>query len=188
MSMLHQQKRKNHFVFLPLVILLAVCALLFIGLQQDPKKIASALIGKPVPTFSQADLLRTERRVTQQDLPQQTFLLNVWGSWCVYCKKEHPFLMQLAKSMPIVGLNYRDNPQNALAMLNQLGNPFQLVINDSRGELALNLGVDGAPETYLIDQYGVIRYRYSGPLTSEVWQEMFIPEWQKLEAENAKVR
>ncbi|ATF74510.1 DsbE family thiol:disulfide interchange protein [Pasteurella multocida] len=188
MGMLHQQKRKNHFVFLPLVILLAVCALLFIGLQQDPQKIASALIGKPVPTFSQADLLRTERRVTQQDLPQQTFLLNVWGSWCAYCKKEHPFLMQLAKSMPIVGLNYRDNPQNALAMLNQLGNPFQLVINDSRGELALNLGVDGAPETYLIDQYGVIRYRYSGPLTPEVWQEMFIPEWQKLEAENAKVR
>ncbi|EJS92019.1 DsbE, partial [Pasteurella multocida subsp. multocida str. Anand1_cattle] len=69
------------------MILLAVCALLFIGLQQDPQKIASALIGKPVPTFSQADLLRTERRVTQQDLPQQTFLLNVWGSWCAYCKK-----------------------------------------------------------------------------------------------------
>lgn len=186
--MLHQQQRRNRVVFLPLVILLAVCALLFIGLQQDPKKIASALIGKPVPAFSQADLLHSESQLTQHDLPKQAFLLNVWGSWCAYCKKEHPFLMQLAKSIPIVGLNYRDKPQSALAMLSQMGNPFQLVINDSRGELALNLGVDGAPETYLIDQYGVIRYRYTGPLTPAVWQENFIPEWQKLEAENAKVR
>ncbi|MGC6376374.1 DsbE family thiol:disulfide interchange protein [Bisgaard Taxon 45] len=181
-------KRNNAFVFLPLFLLLALCILLLIGLQQDPKKIASALIGKPVPTFSQPDLLQAEVRLTNQDLPKQVFLLNVWGSWCAYCQKEHPFLLQLSKSIPIVGLNYRDKPHNALAMLTQMGNPFQLVIQDGKGKLALELGVDGAPETYLVDQLGVIRYRYVGPLSSDVWQKILLPEVQKWEAEHAKVR
>ncbi|VEI58284.1 periplasmic protein thiol:disulfide oxidoreductases DsbE [Pasteurella multocida] len=172
---------KRAFLFLPLFVILAVCTLLLIGLQQDPKKIASALIGKPVPEFYQTDLLKIERVLSNKDLPKQAFLLNVWGSWCAYCKQEHPFLMQLSKSIPIVGLNYRDKTSNALAMLQKIGNPFVLVINDSKGEFALNLGVDGAPETYLVDKYGVVQYRYTGPLNAEIWQNYFVPELQHLE-------
>ncbi len=173
---------KRVLLFLPILVILAVCLLLFIGLQQDPKKIASALIDKPVPEFYQADLLQAERVLTHKDLPKRVFLLNVWGSWCGYCKQEHSFLMELAKSIDIVGLNYRDKPQNGLAMLTQMGNPFILTINDSKGELALNLGVDGAPETYLIDQHGIVRYRYSGSLNPQVWRQWFVPELNKLEA------
>ncbi|WP_424404660.1 DsbE family thiol:disulfide interchange protein [Pasteurella sp. PK-2025] len=181
-------KRKNCLVFLPLLVMLAVCALLLIGLQQDPKKMASALIGQPVPKFAQPDLLQTDRVLTPQHLPKGVFLLNVWGSWCVYCQKEHPFLLQLSQSIPIVGLNYRDKPENALAMLAKLGNPYQLVIYDGKGELAHHLGVDGAPETYLVDKQGRIQYRYVGPLNSEVWQKVLLPEIQKWEGEDAKVR
>ncbi len=173
---------KRLLLFSPLFVILAVCLLLFIGLQQDPKKIVSALIGKPIPEFYQTNLLKTEQVLTNKDLPHSTFLLNVWGSWCSYCKQEHPFLMELAKSIKIVGLNYRDRAPHAVAMLTQMGNPFILTINDSKGELALSLGVDGAPETYLIDQYGIVRYRYSGPLNPQVWQQWFVPELNKLEA------
>lgn len=167
-------------VFLPLMGILAVCALLLLGLQQDPKKIASALIGKPIPEFSQANLMVPQQMLNNRDLPNTFFLLNVWGSWCVYCKQEHPFLMKLAeKGISIVGLNYRDKAQSAVDMLKKMGNPYYLVINDSQGTLAMKLGVDGAPETYLIDPQGIIRYRYSGELNEKTWQQEFEPEIQK---------
>lgn len=166
---------KRIILFLPLVLILAICFLLLTGLQQDPKKIASALIGKPVPDFQQTDLLQSERSLTNADLPKTAFLLNVWGSWCTYCQQEHPFLLTLSNQISIVGLNYRDNPQRAVAMLAQKGNPFLFNITDSKGQLALSLGVDGAPETYLVDENGIIRYRYEGVLDQQVWQQHFVP-------------
>lgn len=172
---------RKPIVFLPLIIMLGICALLLIGLQQDPKKIASALIGKPVPEFYQADLLIPENTISNKDLPDKPFLINVWGSWCRYCKEEHPLLMELAdQGIPIIGLNYRDKAQSAVDFLNKLGNPFTLTINDSKGTLAMKLGVDGAPETYLVDAQGIIRYRYSGTIDKNIWQQTLLPELNKL--------
>lgn len=169
--------KKKWLLFLPLFSILVMSILLLLGLQQDPKKLAQALIGKPVPEFHQQNLLKPEQILTNLDFPKQFFLLNVWGSWCVYCKQEHPFLIQLAKQgIPIIGLNYRDNPQSAVNMLQEMGNPFYFVINDSQGQLAAKLGVEGAPETYLIDAQGIIRYQYTGLLNEKVWQQQFMPE------------
>ncbi|QPB43305.1 DsbE family thiol:disulfide interchange protein [Rodentibacter haemolyticus] len=150
------------------------------GLNQDPKKIASALIDKPIPEFYQADLFEPSQTVSPKDFPKKPFLLNVWGSWCGYCKEEHPLLMEIAQTTPIVGIDYRDNPQNGIEMLKRMGNPFVLTINDNHGELALKLGVDGAPETYLVDAHGVIRYRHSGLLDRNTWQQVLVPKIQEL--------
>ncbi|WP_373100932.1 MULTISPECIES: DsbE family thiol:disulfide interchange protein [Pasteurellaceae] len=167
---------KKILLSVPLLLILALCGLLLSGLQQDPKKIASALIGKPIPEFYQPDLFESANTLNNRNLPAGIFVLNVWGSWCVYCQQEHPFLMGLAQQgVKIVGLNYRDNRQSALDMLAKRGNPFLLVIDDSKGVLALKLGVDGAPETYLLDAHGIIRYRYAGVLNEQVWQQEFMP-------------
>ena len=166
--------------FLPLALLLGVCVLLLAGLNQDPKKIASALIDKPVPEFYQANLLDNRQTLSPKDFPKRPFLINIWGSWCGYCQQEPPLLLELAKEIPIVGVDYRDKPQNGIAMLQHMGNPYTLVIDDSRGELALKLGVDGAPETYLVDANGIIRYRHSGLLDRETWQKTFVPQLNQL--------
>ena len=97
--------------FLPLALLLGVCVLLLAGLHQDPKKIASALIDKPVPEFYQANLLDNRQTLSPKDFPKRPFLINIWGSWCGYCQQEHPLLLELAKEIPIVGVDYRDKPQ-----------------------------------------------------------------------------
>ena len=114
---------KKLIFFAPLFVLLGVCVLLIAGLNQDPKKIASVLIDKPVPEFYQANLHEPSQIVSPKDFPKQPFLLNVWGSWCGYCKEEHPLLIEIAKTLPIVGVDYRDNPQNGIEMLKRMGNP-----------------------------------------------------------------
>ena len=126
---------KKFILFLPLILLLSICLLLFVGLH----------INKPVPEFYQANLLEPTQIVSPRDFPKKSFLLNVWGSWCGYCQQEHPLLMEISKDVPIVGIDYRDKPQNGIAMLERMGNPFILTIDDSRGEFAMQLGVDGAP-------------------------------------------
>ena len=175
------QNKKKLLVFLPLILVLSVCLLLLAGLQQDPKKIASALIGKPVPEFHLPNLFEQNKIMNNNDLPKQWHLLNVWGSWCTYCRLEHPFLMTLkAQGVPIVGINYRDKAQSAVEMLEKMGDPFVFSLDDSQGKLSLNLGVDGAPETYLVDKNGVIRYRYSGELDQEGWEDELLPEIKRL--------
>lgn len=172
---------KKWLLFTPLLIVFAISILLFIGLHQDPKKIASALIGKPVPEFYQADLFQPEQLLTNRTLPKKPFLLNVWGSWCHYCKQEHPLLNKLAEQgVAIVGLNYRDKAENARLMLQQQGNPFVMVIDDAQGKFALQLGVDGAPETYLVDEQGIIRYRYEGMIDEKIWLSELKPKLEKL--------
>ena len=173
--------KKKIVLFLPLIVILGICALLLVGLQQDPKKIASALIDKPVPEFFQADLQDKNIIRSNKDFPQEPFLINVWGSWCYYCKQEHPLLKELAaQGVKIVGLNYRDKNQNALEYLQHLGNPFIFNIDDSHGKLAMQLGVDGAPETYIVDKHGVIRYRYSGAFDRNTMLNIILPELEKL--------
>ncbi|OOF84251.1 thiol:disulfide interchange protein [Rodentibacter ratti] len=172
--------KKKWLFFTPLLMLLGVCILLIAGLNQDPKKIASALIDKPIPEFYQANLFEPTQTLSLKDFPKTPFLLNVWGSWCGYCKEEHPLLMDIAKTIPIIGIDYRDNPQNGREMLKRMGNPFLFTIDDSHGEFAMKLGVDGAPETYLVDAHGIIRYRHSGLLDRETWKNVFIPKIQQL--------
>ena len=173
-------KATQFILFLPLILLLSICLLLFVGLHKDPKQIASALIDKPVPEFYQANLLEPSQIVSPRDFPKKPFLLNVWGSWCGYCQQEHPLLMEISKEVPIVGIDYRDKPQNGIAMLERMGNPFILTIDDSRGEFAMQLGVDGAPETYVVDEHGMIRYRHSGYMDRETWLTEIKPKLDEL--------
>ncbi|TCP95540.1 cytochrome c biogenesis protein CcmG/thiol:disulfide interchange protein DsbE [Cricetibacter osteomyelitidis] len=170
-------------LFLPLILILGLCLLLVAGLQKDPKKLASALIGKPVPEFHLPTVQEANRIVNNTSLPKEIHLLNVWGSWCGYCKDEMPFLTELAKEIKIIGLDYRDKPQSAVDFLKKFGNPYWLNIDDSKGQLAMQLGVDGAPETYLIDRHGVIRYRYSGAINREIWRKEFQPLMTELNAQ-----
>ncbi|KAE9525409.1 DsbE family thiol:disulfide interchange protein [Testudinibacter aquarius] len=168
--------KKRLALFLPLLALLALGLVLLLGLQRDPSQLALAQQGKPLPEFQLTDLLQPTQRIDNRTLPKQPFLLNVWGSWCPSCIVEHPFLMQLKQQGYLIyGLNYRDNPQSARQMLVTKGNPFVQVLNDHDGKLALALGVYGAPETYLIDGDGIIRFRYVGELEQAVWQQQFMP-------------
>ncbi|OOF68773.1 DsbE family thiol:disulfide interchange protein [Rodentibacter caecimuris] len=171
---------KKILFFLPLLGVLGICFLLLLGLNQDPRRLVSAFIDKPIPEFYQADLNQPNLQRSSKDFPHRPFLLNVWGSWCQYCKQEHPLLMQISQQFPIIGINYRDKTEFAIEMLERYGNPYLWNIKDSRGEFALKLGVDGAPETYLVDQYGVIRYRHSGLLDKHTWQTVFIPKINQL--------
>ncbi len=163
-------------LFLPLLALLALGLMLLVGLRHDPSQLNLIQQGKPLPSFQIADLLQPSKQIDNRTLPKQPFLLNVWGSWCPSCIAEHSFLMTLKQQgVPIYGLNYRDNPQAARQMLISKGNPFIQVLNDHDGKLALQLGVYGAPETYLIDGDGIIRFRYAGELNQQVWQQQFLP-------------
>lgn len=173
---------KRIWLFLPLCLTIAISILLFTGLRHDPSKLSTPLINQPVPEFSLSDLVNPQEIRQNQDFPKSWYLLNVWGSWCSACRLELPFLMQLAKQqVRIVGLNYRDKRQPALDMLAKMGNPFILNLFDPQGVFALELGVDGAPETYLIDQNGIIRYRHSGLLEENHWQQAILPIIQQLE-------
>ena len=107
-------------------------------------------------------------------------IIYFWGSWCGYCQQEHPLLMEISKEVAIVGIDYRDKPQNGIAMLERMGNPFILTIDDSRGEFAMQLGVDGAPETYIVDEHGMIRYRHSGYMDRETWLTEIKPKLDEL--------
>lgn len=174
-------------LFLPLIGLLALGLMLLLGLQRDPSQLALAQQGKAFPEFQLPDLLQPTQRIDNRTLPAEPFLLNVWGSWCPSCIAEFPFLIELKQQgYAIYGLNYRDNPQAARQMLVSKGNPFARVLNDHDGKLALALGVYGAPETYLIDGDGIIRFRYAGELDAQIWQQQFVPLLQQLNTGGGK--
>ena len=161
----------------PLVLFVILGLLLAYGLNLDPRKIPSPLIGKPLPAFSLATVADPARQVSRDDLLGRTYLLNVWASWCVACRQEHPFLNELArnKTVPIIGLNYKDKREEALGWLGSLGNPYELSLADNDGRLGIDLGVYGVPETFVIDKQGVIRYKQIGPITPEAWDKKLLP-------------
>lgn len=166
----------------PLAIFAVLGLLLAYGLNLDPRKIPSPLIGKPLPAFSLATVADPARKVGRDDLLGRVYLLNVWASWCVACRQEHPFLNELARSktVPIIGLNYKDKREDALAWLGSLGNPYELSLADNDGRLGIDLGVYGVPETFVIDKQGVIRYKQIGPITPEVWEQKLAPIMKEL--------
>lgn len=160
-------------LFIPFLIALGLGLFLWKGLDLDPNKMPSALIGKPFPQFNIESLQNPEKMLTAADLKGKSVLVNVWGTWCPACKVEHPYLVEIAKQgVPIIGINYKDNRASAKQWLAQLGNPYVFNIYDKEGHLGLDLGVYGAPETYVVDAQGIIRYRHAGPVDSAVWQEI----------------
>jgi len=157
------------------MVLLGV--LLWNGLSLDPRKIPSPLIGKSLPPFALATVADPARKVSRDELRGRVYLLNVWASWCVACRQEHPFLNELArnKTVSIIGLNYKDKREDALGWLGSLGNPYELSLADNDGRLGIDLGVYGVPETFIIDKQGVIRYKQIGPITPEAWDKKLLP-------------
>lgn len=161
-------------VFTPLVAFLVLGVFLYKGLFMDPSKLPSALIDRPFPEFALPSLYEPERVMTQDDFKGEIALLNVWATWCPTCKDEHEQLNKigLEEGIPIYGLNYKDDPQLARDWLQRYKDPYTKVIVDREGRLGLDLGVYGAPETYILDSSGVIRYRHVGEVNEKVWQQL----------------
>ena len=161
----------------PALLFAALAAVLAIGLRHDPNHLPSALIGKPAPSFSLESLGDPAWKVGSSDLSGQAWVLNVWGTWCPPCREEHPTLVAIAREnrVPMMGLNWRDDRSLALKWLAQLGNPYVSVAYDPEGRTAIDWGVTGAPETFLIDANGIVVAKYVGPMTMDIWQKEFVP-------------
>jgi cytochrome c biogenesis protein CcmG, thiol:disulfide interchange protein DsbE len=166
---------------LPLGVFAAIVALMLAGIklntERDKDALPSPLVGKEVPAFSLPLLYEPDRRIDSAELRGRPFLLNVWASWCVACRVEHPLLMQLSREgvLPIVGFNWKDEPEDALRWLRQFEDPYSLILADREGRAAIDLGVYGAPETFFVDAQGVIRFKHIGPLTDEVVRREILP-------------
>jgi len=167
---------------IPLVIFVVLAVFLAIGLTRDPHELKSVLINKPAPSFRVPQLKAADKMISNEDMRGKVWLLNVWASWCVACREEHPYLIEYAKSgvVPIYGLNYKDRREDALATLDELGDPYLVSAVDLDGRVGIDFGVYGAPETYVIDQGGTIRFKYVGPMMPDVWKEKILPVVQEL--------
>ena len=161
----------------PLLLFGVIAIFLALGLKLDPREVPSPLIGKSAPGFSLPSLNDPQKMVSNEDFKDQVWLFNVWATWCVSCRAEHATLVNLNKQIdvPIVGLDWKDETATAQQWLRSLGNPYEAVAFDSTGRTAIDWGVYGAPETYLIDQQGIIRYKYTGPLTDQIIRDKIIP-------------
>lgn len=173
---------RHWFIYsLPLVLFLLVAVFLWRGLSLNPKVVPSPLIGKPMPTFH-LPTLESGEFLTDQDFLGEPILLNVWASWCNACRAEHAMLLNIADEIPIIGWNYKDDVQAAQQQLQRLGNPYQVVLVDNAGKAAIDWGIYGTPETFLIDAEGIIHYKHTGPITKKVWQQQFLPLIEQLRA------
>lgn len=170
--------------FIPVIAFIALAVLLWRGLYLDTTELPSMLIDKPMPAFELTTV--DGRPVSNGDLPGEMFLLNVWGSYCLPCLVEHPTFMRLSEEgeIPVVGVNYRDRQELAVDWLEDNGDPYAFSILDESGRFGIDLGVYGAPETYLVDANGVIRYRHVSVLDETVWEEEFLPAIAELQAQD----
>ncbi len=172
--------------FIPLVLFIALGVVLYRGLSLNPQALPSALVGQKMPSFVLTQLLQPEKTLTEKDLTGEIVLLNVWGTWCVYCKYEHPYLVDIAQSarVTLYGLNYKDDRQDAKQWLVDYENPYRLSIFDPLGKLGIELGVTAAPETFVIDKQGIIRMKHVGPIDGNIWRDKFLPLIETLEQES----
>lgn len=171
---------KRAILLLPLLGFLVLAGFLYKGLFLDPRDIGTTMIGKPLPGFALPSLEDPARTVSSGDLKGPA-LVNVWATWCPTCRAEHAMLNQLAvQGVVVYGVNYKDNGEAARKWLNDLGNPYRLNVEDPQGSLGINLGVYGAPETFLIDKDGIIRHKYVGAIDERVWREQLAPLYQQL--------
>ncbi len=169
---------------LPLAVFLVMAGFLAVGLNRDPREVPSPLIDKPAPAFKLPRLDAPEQMISTQDLRGQVWLLNVWASWCVACRQEHPLLVDLARAgtVKVYGLNYKDKREDAIGMLRKTGDPYVKSVSDTEGLVGIDYGVYGVPETFVIDKQGVIRYKQIGPITPEALRDTLLPLIKKLEA------
>jgi cytochrome c biogenesis protein CcmG, thiol:disulfide interchange protein DsbE len=163
--------------FLLLLVLLAV------GLTLNPREVPSPLVGKPAPAFELPRLGESAARFSPAEMHGKVWMLNVWASWCVACRDEHPILVDFARSRstPLVGLNYKDASEDAIRWLARYGDPYLVSAVDADGRTGIDYGVYGVPETYVIDKAGVIRYKQIGPVTNEIMQKRILPLVEELE-------
>jgi cytochrome c biogenesis protein CcmG/thiol:disulfide interchange protein DsbE len=168
---------------LPFIVFVALSGFLYVGLHLDPHEVPSPLIGKAAPPFNLPQLQDPAKNFSPQDMKGKVWLLNVWASWCVSCKEEHPLLVQLAGQnvVPIYGLDYKDKRADAEATLNGGGNPYTLTVSDTDGRIGIDYGVYGVPETYVIDKQGIIQYKQIGPITHQNLREKILPLVAELE-------
>lgn len=169
---------------IPLGIFIVLVGFLAVGLNLNPREVPSPLIDKPAPAFSVPQLHQADKTISRDDLKGKVWLLNVWASWCVSCRQEHPVLVDLAKSgaVPIYGLNYKDQREAGLKWLAEHGNPYVISAYDQDGRVGIDYGVYGVPETFLIDKAGVIRKKIIGPVTPEKVKEIILPMVKELNA------
>lgn len=158
--------------FIPLVVFLTLGVVFYLQLGKDTQYMPSALVGKKVPEFTLVSL-QDDQAYTHKDLPNTPYLINFWGTWCPACHVEHPFLMELANSgVPIIGIDYKDQKDLAVQWLEQKGNPYQAILMDEIGNFGVDMGVTGAPETFVVDRSGVVVYRHQGVINAENWPEI----------------
>ena len=164
-------------LLIPLILFLLLVIFLAVGLSRDPHEVPSPLIGKPAPTFEIGQLADPHKIFSPKSMKGQVWMLNVWASWCVACREEHPLLMDFSKTktLPIIGLDYKDQRPAAIQMLAREGNPYTFIAFDGDGHVGIDYGVYGVPETYIIDKAGVIRYKNIGPITPEILREKITP-------------
>jgi cytochrome c biogenesis protein CcmG/thiol:disulfide interchange protein DsbE len=173
---------KRYWTFFPLMLFLLVVIFFWRGLSLDPHHLPSTRLGKPLPSFRMPLLYDSQKVLTPTSFKGKTVLLNVWASWCEACVEEQLFMLQLAREgILIYGLNYKDDNESARNWLEEWGNPYQRVAEDRQGKVAIDLGVYGAPETFLIDSAGIIRYRHVGALNASIWKADFVPRMKQLE-------
>ncbi len=172
----------RRFLF-PLAIFIVLAGFLAAGLRLNPREVPSPLIGKPVPAFRLAQLQVSDKFITPEDMRGKVWLLNVWASWCVSCRQEHPVLIDLQQQnrIPIIGLNYKDDRAAAITWLTQHGgDPYLVSAVDADGRVGIDFGVYGVPETFLIDKNGMIRYKHIGPVTTEALKTKILPLAEEL--------
>ena len=164
-------------LLLPLAIFLVMAVFLGVGLTRDPRKLPSTMIDKAAPQFTLKQVSALDKNFSPADMKGQVWMLNVWASWCTACRVEHPLLVEISNSkiVPLIGLDYKDKPEDALKFLAQQGNPYQLSALDLEGRVGIDYGVYGVPETFIIDKNGRIRHKHVGPITPESLQKEILP-------------
>ncbi len=169
---------------LPFVVFIVLAGFLYVGLGLNPREVESPLIGKPAPAFSLPQLHEPDKNFSSQDMKGKVWLLNVWASWCVSCREEHPVLVELSRQniVPIYGLDYKDKSADAELWLKKGGDPYVLSVSDTEGRIGIDYGVYGVPETYVIDKQGVIQYKQTGPITPQNLTEKILPLVAELQA------
>jgi cytochrome c biogenesis protein CcmG/thiol:disulfide interchange protein DsbE len=163
---------------IPAFVFIALATVLLVGVVRSPNKSTqqSALLGKPAPDFDLPSLTRPEARVTRAQFAGRPWVLNVWGTWCAECRVEHEVLLEIGRAnvVPLVGLNWKDDDALARQWLAELGDPYTTIAVDKEGRTAIDFGVYGAPETFFIDEHGIVQYRHVGAMTKAIWEREFL--------------
>lgn len=168
---------------IPLALFAVLVVFLAVGLGLDPHAVPSPLVNKPAPAFKVSQLENPDAQFSPEDLKGKVWILNVWASWCVSCREEHPVLMELARAniVPVIGLDYKDQRDKGMSILKRNGNPYTLTAFDPDGRVGIDYGVYGVPESYVIDKAGIIRYKHIGPITVDDLKKTLIPLIQQLQ-------